>query len=81
MGMVATTEHVLFYAFRYALGRTTYVVNDVIHDIRMNIGNISKATVENMLADLEKTENTGYADIDKEWADLVELLKKKVKSR
>jgi hypothetical protein len=43
---------ILFYAFRYALGRTTYAVHDVAAEIIQHAKDIPESAMNNMIQEL-----------------------------
>lgn len=83
MRMCAVSEDVLFWAFRYTLGRMTYSVKDVTDTIIMNISNLTMSTARQMLKEIEQAavrDGLGM-DMDKEeWFKVRELLHKKINS-
>ena len=81
MSMCAVSEDVLFFAFRYALGRRTPAVAEVAETIKMNISNISVASCRQMIKEIneEKAATRLGMEIDaQEWMALCELRGKKV---
>ncbi|MGE5438042.1 MAG: hypothetical protein ACM3O3_12585 [Syntrophothermus sp.] len=64
---------ILFYAFRYALGRKTYAVNDVTGEIIKQLKNIPDKDLFNMHKEIhnylndEKVTDIIAEDINKEW--------------
>jgi len=79
--MCAVSEDVLFWAFRYALGRMTVSVSDLSEAIMMNVSNITKQTAAIMIKEIDESNERGGLgmDIDKErWLEVRELLQKKV---
>lgn len=79
--MCAVSEDVLFWAFRYALGRQTGSVADVVDAIIMNVSNITHKTALQMIQEIEdaNTMDEIGMDIDRdEWMKAQTILKKKV---
>jgi hypothetical protein len=79
--MCAVSEDVLFWAFRYTLGRMTYSVQDVTTAITMNIGNLTTKTARQMLKEIDEkyAVNALGMEMDKaEWLKVRDLLNKKV---
>ena len=70
-------EHITFYAFRYALGRMTYAVSDVIIYILDNLDLISIKTKELMIKEINSAIDEKRAgmqmDISK-WKELAKEL-------
>jgi len=52
--MMWVDESILFYAFRYALGRKTYAVQDVVENILNNWDNITTHTKTFMKKEIEE---------------------------
>lgn len=71
-------------AFRYALGRSTYIVSDVIEDIEKNINDIDSGYLRTIKEEIEeaiKNNNVGM-DIDKkQWENLLCKINQKLKER
>lgn len=56
---IATVEDgVLFCAFRYALGRRTYVVRDVCEAIKQNVNGIQRKLCDQMVQEISEAVNT-----------------------
>ncbi len=53
---------ILFYAFRYALGRRTYAVNDVVNAIKEHAKEIQPSTRELMVKEISDHLNGKYDD-------------------
>lgn len=82
--MCAVSEDVLFWAFRYTLGRMTYSVQDVTTAITMNIANLTDKTARQMLKELHEAwgNNALGMEMDKEeWLKVINLLEKKVSKK
>ena len=68
-------------AFRYALGRSTYIVEDVVEDIIRNIDNIPESYLVRMKEEIEEAIDANRAGMkmDKElWKKLVNEINKKI---
>lgn len=81
--MCAVSEDVLFWAFRYTLGRQTYSVKDVTDAITMNISNLSIKTSRQILQEIDEAwgNNALGMDMDKEnWLKVKDLLEAKLKT-
>lgn len=64
--MVAVEDDVLFCAFRYALGRRTYVVGKICEAIRLNASSIQSNLRSQMIREISEAVDTKQAgdDID-----------------
>ena len=74
-------ENILFYAFRYALGRKTYAVNEVIEEILKNKDNLLKKTKLSMIKEIdhnEMCELLGHEYDKKQWLELRKTLIKTI---
>lgn len=75
---IKVSELTLLASFRYALGRRTYIVSEVVENILANGQILSQNTKDKMKAEIkEAIENNsiGY-DVDKEyWNKMIELIK------
>lgn len=70
------TEHILFYAFRYALGRSTYAVIDVVDAICKEWPRISQNTRSLMQVEIMDAINRNRAGMDMdvaEWRKVLDL--------
>lgn len=82
-------EVIIIYATRYALGRMSYAVSDVYGYIKCHIKELSKSCIKILIRDIEDDikywNNMGRAcgmECDeKQWRELLELLKEERKSR
>lgn len=75
---IKVSELTLLASFRYALGRQTYIVSEVVENILANWQTLSQNTKDKMKVDIEEAiENNSIGhDIDKEqWNKIIELLK------
>lgn len=75
---IKVSELTLLASFRYALGRQTYIVSEVVENILANRQILSQNTKDKMKAEIEEAiENNSIGhDIDKEqWHKIIELLK------
>lgn len=71
-------EDILFYAFRYALGRMTYAVHDVASEIIRNEASISPRTRALMIQEIGEAIEKGNAGMDmdvREWQRVADTLK------
>lgn len=74
-----TLESMLFYAFRYALGRATYASHDVVRAIKAHSNAMSHATRLKIIKEIQETKQKGQHylghDCDaRAWESLVEYL-------
>lgn len=73
---VNVPEEILFYAFRYALGRRTYAVSDVVDAILKQWPAITDKTINMMKKEIEEAIDKGHAgdfcDVQ-EWRKILEL--------
>ena len=73
-----TNENILFYAFRYALGRMTYAVHEVASEIIRNEASISPEMRALMIQEIEESIESGSAGMDmdmREWQRVADTLK------
>ncbi len=70
------SSEILFYAFRYALGRKTYVVSDVINCLEQNWSKLDyqqKAEIQGEIQTAIDEQNAGM-DMDiKQWQKILDL--------
>lgn len=74
------SEDILFYAFRYALGRMTYAVNDVAQAIIQNASNLHHSTRNLMAKEIREAIHDGHAGMDmdiKQWNQVLAELNKR----
>jgi hypothetical protein len=66
----------LFYAFRYALGRKTYAVNDVVTEIKLRAKDIQPSTRDLMIKEIYEKGAIDDTDaaISNLWREAVEAL-------
>ena len=70
------TQLLYIAAFRYALGRSSYITAAISDIIRDNIAVLTENTVKLMIKEIQECENLGM-DCDKEvWSHLSEFLEK-----
>lgn len=75
--MINVDESILFYAFRYALGRTSYAAHEVIDEITINMNNISSETknlIIKEIEDAERNDKLGMIADRKRWLKLKKIL-------
>ena len=69
-------ENILFYAFRYALGRKTYVVSDVVECLINNWDNLKEHTQERIIMEIKSAiskDNAGTECDVKEWNKILKI--------
>lgn len=67
-------------AFRYALGRSTYIVEDVVEDIIKNIDNIPNSyliSIKKEILEAKENKNIGMKMDEKLWDKLLKEIEKK----
>jgi hypothetical protein len=74
---------ILFYAFRYSLGRMTFAPIIVMENIKANIDNISTDDIKVYIKEIKERENFGYGmECDKrDWLNFVSYLEDEIKRR
>lgn len=74
-------RNILFFAFRYALGRMTYAPSTVIDNIKANIKNIRTNDIEVYIKEINECNNYGM-EIDKKcWLNLKNYLEDELNKR
>lgn len=74
-------RNILFFSFRYALGRMTYAPSVVIDNIKFNIDNIPNNEIEMYIKEIDDFDNYGMkCDIDT-WINFSNYLKNELKNR
>jgi D-mannonate dehydratase len=72
---------ILFYAFRYALGRMTYAPTSVMDNIKANIKDISTADIEKYIKEIKECKEYGM-EIDRQnWLSFLDYLKSELDTR
>jgi len=67
-------ENIIFYAFRYCLGRKTYVVSDMVEFLQENWNELSQKTkmmIQGEIKTAIKEDNFGMEIDKKEWENLL----------
>lgn len=82
MRTVKTTTTVLFYAFRYALGRTTGAPTTISTAIRRNIDEFAEWELKQIIKEIKEFEEFYKSlgdDCDKEtWYELIDIINQKL---
>ena len=71
-------EDITFYAFRYALGRMTYAVKDVVDYLIENWGKISTKTKELIIKEIDRAIIEGKSGMDcdtEQWQRVIDKVK------
>lgn len=69
-------ETIIFCAFRYALGRSTYVVSVVVQEIIKEWNNLHSQTKRNIKTEINEAIDNNYIGMDideKEWLKILNL--------
>ena len=82
-------ESIIVYATRYALGRMTYSVDDVCRYIKYYIKELSENCIDILIRDIEDEikywnnmgRTCGMECDERQWRELLELLKEERESR
>ena len=82
-------ESIIVYATRYALGRMSYAVDDVCRYIKYYIKELSENCIDILIRDIEDEikywndmgRTCGMECDEKQWHELLELLKEERESR
>jgi len=74
--MIKVSEDILFYSFRYALGRSTYAVSDVVEAITENWEDLSDKFKQQVKSEIRKAEMMKQAGMpmdSSEWQKVLKL--------
>lgn len=74
-------RNVLFFSFRYALGRMTYAPSTVIDNIKFNLDKIPNSEIEMYIREIEEFENYGMDCDVKTWTNFLKFLKRELEKR
>lgn len=78
---IIADETILFFAFRYALGRKTTAPSIVIETIMINLKELSTHMLQSCIREINECNNYGM-DVDKRnWMNLKNELKKEIRRR
>lgn len=72
---------ILFFAFRYALGRMTYAPHSVTTAIKNNINNISTHDIEQYIKEIYECESYGMDFYKEHWLNFVKYLEEELQKR
>lgn len=82
MNKLKVDNHTLFFAFRYALGRSTFAPSIVIDDILNNVKSISTTDINLYIKEISECSYYGNMDSDKEtWLYLKNKLQEELNIR
>lgn len=74
-------RNILFFAFRYALGRMSYAPSTVTDNIKANITNVSTTDILAYIKEIKEFTNYGM-EMDKiHWLNFVDYLENELKKR
>lgn len=74
-------RNILFFSFRYALGRMTYAPSTVIDNIKFNLDKIPSHEIELYIREIEEFENYGMDCDVKTWTSFLKFLKIELEKR
>jgi hypothetical protein len=81
MVKISVNSCIIVYAFRYALGRMTYAVSDVIDVIEANIKDIPKNDILLMIKEISEAKFLGMSMDRIEWFKLCDELTEELTRR
>lgn len=74
-------REILFFAFRYALGRMSYAPSSVIDNIKANINEISTGDIQSYIREIGECANYGMEMDERHWLELKEFLENELAKR
>lgn len=78
---INVSNDILFFAFRYALGRKTYASSEVIENIKNNISEIDTNDIKSYIKEILECTNYGMAFDKDRWIEFKDYLQKELKER
>lgn len=75
--MIKVKEAILFYAFRYALGRSTYAVGDVVEELIKHkdiLSDMTKGLIVKEIKEAIKEKKAGHGSDKVEWMGVANTL-------
>ena len=72
---------VLFFAFRYSLGRSSYAPYTVMAAIKENINKISTSEIEKYLKEIYECESYGMDLVKEHWLKFAKYLEQEIRDR
>lgn len=74
-------RNILFFSFRYALGRMSYAPSVVIDNIKCNLDKLPNNEIECYIKEIDEFENYGMDCDIKTWTNFSAFLKNELKDR
>ena len=74
-------REVLFFAFRYALGRMSYAPSTIMENIKHNIKEISTGDIRAYVKEIEECEHYGMKMDERHWLDFKTYLEAELEKR
>lgn len=74
-------REILFFAFRYALGRMSYAPSTVTDNIKANINNVSTSDIEAYIKEIKEHTNYGMEMDKTHWLNFVKYLEIELEKR
>lgn len=78
---ILVDTNILFYAFRYALGRRSYSPSIVVENIQSNINQISEDDIKAYINEISQCNDLGDAMDAQLWNDFKDYLEKELRQR
>ena len=78
---LAVTNDIMFFAFRYALGRSSDAPVLVIDTIKENISSIAEFDLREYIREIYESRNSGMITNEATWLDFVDYLQEELRSR
>lgn len=78
---LSVDREVLFYAFRYALGRMSYAPTTVMDNIKSNIDKISEGDLTSYIREIEECQHYGMEMDERHWLSFKKFLEDELKKR
>ncbi|MBO0602747.1 hypothetical protein I2483_13850 [Sporosarcina sp. E16_3] len=74
-------KEILFYAFRYALGRMSYAPSTIMDNIKANINDLSTGDIQAYIREVAECENYGMEMDKTSWLGFKAYLENELKIR
>lgn len=78
---IVVDHDILFFAFRYALGRSSYAPVTVIDNIKVNIKSIDTFVLKDYIREIHECKNLGMGIDRDNWMDFVEYIEAELEKR
>ncbi len=78
---LSVDREVLFFAFRYALGRMSYAPSTVMDNIQTNIKKISDGDIKQYIKEINECEHYGMEMDERHWLEFKQFLEKELENR